>query len=59
MSEGLVLPGHHNSPHISPIREDMAQDIGFTVHCPRAAHTHCICKRGQCAVWIQGTSQIE
>jgi hypothetical protein len=35
------------SPHISPIREDMAQD---TVHCPRAAHTHCICKRGQCAV---------
>ena len=39
-----------SSPHISPIREEMAQDIVFTVHCPRAGNTHCIGKRGECAV---------
>ena len=38
------------SPHKPPIREEMAPDIGFTVHCPRAGNTHCIGKRGECAV---------
>ena len=53
--------GQELSPHVSPIREEMAQDIGFTVHCARAAHTHCICKRRQCAVDSRDkpASQIE
>ncbi|MFT5447002.1 MAG: hypothetical protein ACI9DC_002177 [Gammaproteobacteria bacterium] len=36
----------------------MAKDIGFTVHYPRAANTHCIGKVEK-VLWIQRTSQIK